>query len=245
MLQGLLGLLVLGAVVTHAQDSTGNLLTGNARATVLTQYKGAALPKPVIVQLNDFTLDGNLVPDDSMAARLHQHSLLNRSNASPDDPQATVASLRASFTKAFISNLRKKQVNAAHVDPTTDKAISPRLVVSGQFLAVDEGDRTKRVMLGFGRGGSDLKAHVTATLVDASLPSPLVVFECNIDAKSGKQPGALATMEVGSLAMGAATHSVGDSGASVQKDAARMGKLVAAEIEQAMVAQHWLEPAAK
>ena len=34
------------------------------------------------------------------------------------------------------------------------------LVVAGEFVAINEGDETKRIMIGFGRGASDIKTHV-------------------------------------------------------------------------------------
>ncbi len=239
-----LSIAVLLTPCALAQNSTGNVITGGAKAEVIQRYGGAAaLPKPEQVLIRDCTFDGGIMIDDSMAARLHQHRLLGGSSDGQPTQSEIAKSVEDSFAKSFIKTLKKQQVEAGRITQDVGGGTGgPTLIVTGGFLSVDEGDKTKRVMIGFGRGASGIKTHVLVSLVQQDHTT--VVIECNIDAKSGKQPGALATMGVGSLAVGAATHAVGDQGSTAQKDAAHVGTLVANEVVEQMRAQHWIAPAA-
>src|SRR5262249_50218865 len=114
------------------------------------------------------------------------------------------------------------------------------LIVEGEFIAIDEGNKTKRVMIGFGRGASDIKTHVTVSSFTEGKKT--VVLEFNLNSASGKRPGALATMGAGSLAVGAAVGDVGDKKGTVQADASRMAKAVAKQIEEFMISQKWILP---
>ena len=114
----------------------------------------------------------------------------------------------------------------------------PVLIVEGEFVAIDEGDKTKRVMIGFGRGASDIKTHVIVSSFFNGTRT--VVLEFNLNSASGKKPGALATMGTGSIAVGAAVGDVGDKKGTVQADASRMAKTVAKQIEGFMISQKWI-----
>lgn len=97
-----------------------------------------------------------------------------------------------------------------------------------------------RMMIGFGRGASDVKAHVIVTLTAPS--SPVLLAEFDLESESGKKPGAAATMGVGSAAASVGTSTATDSKASVEGDTTRMAKTVATEIEDLMIAQQWIPP---
>src|SRR5262249_53779930 len=71
------------------------------------------------------------------------------------------------------------------------------LIVRGEFTKIDEGNRSKRVMIGFGRGATDVQAHVTV-LLDNGSSAPVVLSKFKLNSASGKKPGAAATMGVGS-----------------------------------------------
>ena len=108
-------------------------------------------------------------------------------------------------------------------------------------MAISEGDETKRIMIGFGRGASNIKTHVTVSSITQNHST--VVLEFNLSSESGKKPGAVATMGVGSLAVGAAAGGVGDRKSTVEADASRMAKLVAKQLEAFMADQKWISKA--
>jgi hypothetical protein len=110
------------------------------------------------------------------------------------------------------------------------------LVVSGEVRAIDEGNKVKRVMIGLGRGGSEVQTHVViSSVVDGR---STVVLELNLKSVSGKKLGAVESVGGGSIALNAAEGDVGDRHSTVQADATRMAKGVAKQIEQFVAAQH-------
>jgi hypothetical protein len=95
-------------------------------------------------------------------------------------------------------------------------------------------------MIGFGRGGSDIKTHVTVSSFTKG--NRTAVLEFDLNSASGKEPGAVATMGAGSIAVAAAVRDVGDKKGTVQADASRMAKAVAKEIQGFMITQKWVSP---
>ena len=68
------------------------------------------------------------------------------------------------------------------------------LLVTGQFVSVDQGNRTERVAIGLGAGRSDVR--VRAQVFDVSPAGRKLVDEIEVDAKSGLAPGMAETMGV-------------------------------------------------
>lgn len=115
------------------------------------------------------------------------------------------------------------------------------LIVHGQFTAVNEGNKSMRVMIGFGAG--DVQAGVRVSLMTET--QPIMLSEFKLKSQSGKKPGAAATMGVGTAATaaaGAATGSIGDKKATVEGDVSRMAKAVAKQIADLMIAEKWISP---
>ena len=233
-------LLTLACPLAMAQNTSGNLLTGDVKADVLKRYSGpGVLPQPDKVLIRDFTVPvGAITKDESIAGQLHRKITLRHGVDEDSSPEALARQVQAAFTKALAAELKKVNIPAQRV-PAGDGAISAsNLIVEGQFVAIHEGDETKRILIGFGRGASDIKTHVTvSSLVQGH---PTVVLEFNLSSKSGKKPGAVATMGVGSVAVGAAAGGVSDRKSTVEADASRMAKLVAKQLETFMVEQKWI-----
>lgn len=229
---------ILLSHVAFAQNSTGNMLTGESKAEVIARYTGTEpLPKPDRVILEDFSPVGDIVMDNSMAARLGQHSLFHHGGGNDSDPDAVVRQIQDNFAKNLIGELKKQNVEVVRGNGVGNLE-GTTLIVDGEFVGINQGDKTKRVMLGFGRGASDVKTHVVITLLRNGTTT--VVLDSNLNSQSGKKPGAIVGMGSGSLAVGAATHDVTDSKSSVEGDASRMGKLVAKQVATVMVDQKWI-----
>ena len=230
--------------VATAQNSAGNILSGDVKAVVLKRYNGPeTLPKPDKIVIQDFAVPvGDIATDESMAARLHRRIMLRQGEDEDSSPEVLVQHVQAAFAKALASELKKLNIQAVRMPAQMSAAkgaISESdLVVAGQFVAIIEGDESRRIMIGFGRGASDIKTHVTVSSVVRGHPT--VVLEFNLSSESGKKPGAVATMGVGSLAVGAAAGGVSDRNSTVEADASRMGRLVAKQLETFMAEQKWI-----
>jgi len=127
----------------------------------------------------------------------------------------------------------------------------PTVVIDGQFLAIEEGSRTARVVIGLGAGKSQVR---TAVQIIELLPEGnrlLDTFE--VDAKSGSTPGMAETMGAGAaaghLAVSAAV-SVGKSVASekfgddVEADARRSAEQIEKVLATFFERQGWIAPRA-
>ena len=246
-----------------APTKTGNFWTGDAKLVVANHYSGASLPKPTRVVITDFAVPADdITVDDSLAARLHRRLMARFGKDDDSSPEILAQHVQAAFFDGLSAELKKANVPADRVTAdrvptggataagaTSDRATSDHatggarntapseLLITGQFTAIDAGNKTKRELIGFGRGASDIKTHVTITSVTAGRST--VVLEFDMTSESNKQPGAAVTAG-SSLGVGAALSAVGDRKSTVEADASRMGKLVAKQVEGLVSEQKWV-----
>jgi hypothetical protein len=235
---------VLGAagVAARAQNPAENVVVGDARVETLSSYTGTdSLPKPDKLLVYDFIVPpGVVTPDESLAARFHREHTLLRGGDDESSPEAVARQVQAGFSKALAGELQKASL-PVEVVPSADTAIPPHaLIIQGEFIAVNDGNRSKRATIGFGRGASDVQAHVSVSL--ATEAQPIMLSEFKLKSESGEKPGPAATMGSGSGAAGAATGRAGDKKATVEADASRIAKAVAKQVEEVMASQHWIPP---
>ena len=226
--------------VALAQNDVGNFYMGKVKVEVTRSYSGTQiLPRAEKVIIQDFTVAPGVVTlDESAAGRLHTRLFLRRDPDNDSVPAALAQQVQTSFSKALLNDLKKSNIEAQRSTGTDDASNVPVLVISGEVTAIDEGNKVKRVLVGLGRGGSDVQTHVVVSSVLNGRAT--VVFELNLKSESGKKLGALESVGGGSLALNAAEGDVGDRSSTVQADASRMAKGVAKQVKQFMVAQKWI-----
>lgn len=240
------------AVAVNAENTAKKLLVGDTKVEVLAKYQGDALPKPGKALIYDFAVPPDVISvDQSPAAKLHR-TKGQEQGTEPGSPEAVAQQVQASFTKALLGELKQASVAAERAAGGDAPAPPPTLLVQGEFTAIHEGNKTKRVLIGFGKGASDVQAHVTVSL--ATEQQPVVLLEFNVKSQSGKKPGSVATVGAGAATMGTATAGsaaagvaaggVLDRAATVQADASRMAKGVAKQIAELMGSQPWAAPQA-
>jgi hypothetical protein len=106
---------------------------------------------------------------------------------------------------------------------------------------VDEGNRTRRLVVGLGMGASEVTGHVECFVKKAESNVMLTEFEAS--SKSSRKPGAAETAGIGAAgSAGAAVAGATEFTQSAQADADRMAKAIARQIIKAMTAQGWLKP---
>jgi hypothetical protein len=116
------------------------------------------------------------------------------------------------------------------------------LGITGQFLNVDEGNKARRLVLGFGSGQStvDIRIQLYGYGMDHSrtepeiAPTKLLEFETHAD--SGSMPGAAVTAGAGAVAGAGAAAVVGANVAmgTVKSYRSAMGAMTARSVEQAV-----------
>jgi len=120
-------------------------------------------------------------------------------------------------------------------------------MIRGQFVSIDEGNRTERMVVGLGLGRTKVEADVQA--VDLSPGSEQTVESLQATAESGAKPGAAETMGVGAIAghlllSGVASAGSGVAsetfGANVEADARRMADQITERLSKFFVYQGWI-----
>lgn len=252
---GLMGMAIAGAVLgacteeLEAQNSVEKFMVGSTKVTTLHSYTGMdKLAKPAQVIVYEIDVPANVVTmDHSMAGRLMDHDVIGqmKGDANHDaSPQEAAAHVQAEFMKVLMSELNKMPIPATTATYKAGQTIPEgALIVRGEFTSVNLGNKSKRMMIGLGRGASDVRAHVVVSLMTKK--GPVVMGDYILNSESGKKPGAAAGMGVGSAGMAAADvamSSAEDHGSTVESDTARMAKTVAKQIEGMMTAQQWIAP---
>ncbi len=63
------------------------------------------------------------------------------------------------------------------------------VLITGQFISIDAGDRAKRIFIGFGKGGGEIRTHVEVYLV--ARDGHRLLGSRQVASKGGKKPGLL------------------------------------------------------
>jgi hypothetical protein len=203
------------------------------------------LPSRILVR--DFAVFPTDVQlDQGIRGRVEQ----GLSAASPDDQRLAAARAAASaLAEALVQALRASpDLPVERIPPGAAPMPGRSLVVEGRLLAVDEGNRTKRVMIGFGRGEARMEAEAALWWIEPGAPPRRIeAFDGTTD--SGRAPGLAASLGVGaaarrlatSAALGGGAHAaIEGSRADDTDEAKRIGTALGARVKQFCVAQGWI-----
>jgi len=217
-----------------AQNRVGTIITGRAKATVLKKYSDTQpLPKPQIVLLEDFRMTGDVI---TQSEEKRHHYLLHKQTP-PLTRDELITAVQTSFALAVTDQLKKLNVDAQRAKDLS-QAKPSTLVVEGEFSLINQGNARKRILIGFGRGASDVQAHVLISLLEGDTKT--LLLDSTINSQSGKEPGAVLSTSGAGFAISAVAGSMSDKrSATVQVDGKRMGKLVAEQVSNVMRTTTW------
>jgi hypothetical protein len=125
------------------------------------------------------------------------------------------------------------------------------LMVKGQFLSIDEGNRTERVAIGLGAGRTSVQANVQ--VYEMTPEGKKEVDSLRGTAKSGRKPGMGEMMGLGAIAghllastvvSGALAAGTEMTSATVEADGKRLAKNIAKDLGKFFVEQGWIPPEA-
>lgn len=223
-----------------------------ARIQATSEYHGAALPRPQRVLVRDFALTPEDVRlDQGIRARLTRMT----SSAPPSAHQMEVArGATATLAETLAQTLRSYGIPAERsVGAYATPGRGATVLVDGQVVAVDEGNRTRRTLIGLGAGKSSIETD-TQLFYQEGTGAPRLLQTFTGTADSGHAPGAAETMGAGgaagsslaaSAAASAGMHGVSERRAAAPNDLARKtAEGLARSIGQYFVAQGWLAPGA-
>jgi hypothetical protein len=157
---------------------------------------------PFAVDANDVTLNQSIV----------QRAYRNMSGANQNASQEKIATDTASnVCLSVAANLTAKGYKAVCLQRGTPAGGENPLIVDGEFTDISEGNRLRRLVIGFGAGASTLDAAVHIYQRTEAGSAPLIDFSTHAD--SGKMPGAAIMGPAGAVAGGSAAVVVGANAA--------------------------------
>jgi len=147
------------------------------------------LPKPPMALVYDFAVSPNDVDVDRWG--------LNdvRSEAPTSDQRRVGEAIAKLFTESLVADLNKRGIKTRRGVATTPVPLNA-IQIEGVFLTLDEGDDTKRTMVGFGYGGSKAEARVSAHQKTAN--GRRFLEKGKIQTKASRKPGSVTSLARGS-----------------------------------------------
>jgi hypothetical protein len=214
------------------------------QSTTLTQ-----LPRPDVIMVYDFAVSPDEVKlDTGLSAELMQKYAQHKGMS----PTAQEIKLGHKVAEAVANELVKKIRSFglwAERGFGYPYGRGKVLMVKGQFVSIDQGNRTERVAVGLGAGRSDVQANVQVfELTPHGLQQ---VDSMRADAKSGYKPGMAEMMGAGAIAghllmstvvSGVVAGASEMTSATVEEDGKRMADKIAIELGNFFVNQAWIPP---
>ena len=225
------------------------VLTACGRTRVTTSGDlsgGGGSPSPRHIVVIDFASDPEDVVLDRGVIPKAQQAMSPRTRT--EQEREVGRKLSWKMSEELVEELRARGLGARRsVEPREE--VSPgSLVVTGQFLSIDQGNQTARVVIGLGAGRSRVLAAVQ---IYQANPEGLAPIERLVgDARSGFKPGVAETMGVGLGVAGASVAGAAATGGSVaagsetflagaDADVRRMAKELAKQIEGIYAKRGW------
>jgi hypothetical protein len=187
----LLALALAGCAGAAVTEQSQNLPISNNRPAQIVVY-------PFAVDSSEVTLNQSIV----------QRAYRSMSNQDTSLQQAKIAHETArSICDEVAANLNKKGYQAVCQERGTQVAGNNVVVVDGEFTNISEGNRLRRLVIGFGAGASVLDSTVEVFQKTAAGTRQIMNFTTHAD--SGKMPGAAVTGGAGAAAGGSAAVIIG------------------------------------
>jgi hypothetical protein len=216
------------------------------------RYTGPPLAAPERIIVLDFvTAQQGVQLDQGISARL----LRAVSNESTPEEQRDAAWATANgLADELVSHIRSLGLPVERASSLRERLGSGRIVVvEGQIVSVDEGNRTRRTMIGLGAGQSSVTANAQLYYISGrARPQLLESFQASAD--SGHAPGMAETMGAGavagrlgaSAAGGGAMHGVLEARHADSVDEGKsVGRVLARMLGPFFVQQGWASAAAR
>src|SRR5262245_48674433 len=222
-------------------------LVGCARTSVenVQMVPGPPTPRPQVIVVHEFAVSAHQVAlDTAPGSRLLQ---MVQGTPEFEQQQREGREVTRVLTEHLVKEIAKFGIPTVAASPGTP-VTQPSAAVEGQILSVDEGNRLRRAVIGFGAGASEVRAVVQLYSVTAAGQRLIEDFYTTV--KSSRKPG------MGPMAgMGAATGRAAESAAvsagvglatersqTVEGDAANAAKTIAKQLGQMFVQQGWIQP---
>jgi hypothetical protein len=227
---------VLCAVVLLSACSTKVTSTMAPTAQPVTM-----LPRPNMIVVDDFAVDPSVVRVDSGIGGTVRRAISGTDTAQEQAQQA--ANVSRVLRDSLIGQIYTMNLPAR--SPALGPVAPPYVEVRGTLTSIDEGNQTRRTIIGLGAGKSDVQASVALYYVAPGAP-PALIQSYDGNANSGRMPGLAvggAGAAAGHVGMAAAngTMNVATAGhGDADADAQHLAKDLAAQLGAVFAQEGWI-----
>lgn len=210
-----------------------------------------SFPKPDLILVYDFAVSPDEVHlDQGLSAELQQKYEKHKGQSRTAQEIKIGHKVADAVAEELVKNIRAQGLWAQRgfAPPHGNRQM---VLIKGQFVSIDEGNRTERVTIGLGAGRTDVQANVQ--LYDVTHQGLKELDALRGNAESSYKPGMAEMMGVGSLAghlltstlvSGAVAGGTEMTVATVQADGKRLADKIAKDLGQYFVSQGWIPPEA-
>jgi Domain of unknown function (DUF4410) len=219
---------------------------GCARTSVENvNVRAVGLPKPELIVVHDFGVTpGDVVLDRAIGARLVD--VVKEAPASEQELQIGRAVARI-VTENLVKEISRVGIAAVAAAAATPVA-GPSLAVEGQFLTVDQGNRLRRMVIGFGAGATEVRTLVQ--IYEITSEGRRLVEDFYTTVKSSRKPGMGPMVGVGAAAGTVAASAAVSTGVgvfselsqTVEGDAKHTAEEIAKVLKKFFAEQGWISP---
>jgi len=221
------------------------MIAGGAR--VSTEYVENSidrLPTPELILVYDYQVSPNQVLLDSAISSRVERAVKGTPEA--EDQLKVEQEVSRALTATLVDEIRKLGIRA---EPATmaSPVAGPTLSIEGQIVSIDEGNKAKRLVIGFGSGESEVRT-LTQVYEVTSEDGHHLVEDFYTTVKSSKKPGfgpfagmgAAAGVAASRVAAAAGVGAVGARSQTVEADVQHGAKQIAKELAKLFVQQGWI-----
>ena len=233
--------MISSRVVIHSLALIVLVGCASTKVTERQSYQHERIPRPDRILVYDFATTYADLPSWSEPARRYDATMTTAS----DEVIEKGRELGAKVANNLVEEIREMGLPATSAEGQTLRPGD--IMIVGYFESIDEGSAAKRVVLGFGSGGADLKTQVEGYQMTEQGPREL--GSRDVDSGPGKSPGVivplavtLATHNPIGLIAGTALHVGGEvSGkATIDGSAQRTAKEIGSELKTIFQENGWI-----
>jgi Domain of unknown function (DUF4410) len=147
--------------------------------------------KPAVIYVTDFELDAQNIESEpgllpESGGLLPRPGILSRLTGRSESPADRARELVDRMSNSLVKDLNDADISARRFTP--GEPFPPTgWVVRGVFTEVQEGNRLRRAVIGFGVGKTELQVLVYLDDLADGVPRPFAEFDTSVD--SGDKPG--------------------------------------------------------
>jgi len=221
------------------------VMAGCARvSTEHVQKSIDVLPRPQLILVHDYRVSPDEVQLDSALSSRVKRAV--KGTPKTEDQLTVEQEVSRVLTTTLVDEIRKLGIPADSATMASPVA-GPILSIEGQIVSIDEGNKAKRLVIGFGSGASEVRT-LTRVHEVTSADGDHLVEDFYTTTKSSRKPGLGPMAGMGAAAGLAASHVAAAGGVgvatslsqTVEADVKHGAKQIAKELAKLFVEQGWI-----